>query len=157
MHCESACGHWLLTPVGTCGADVHGIRHADASEAPGGGPTVDRHAFTSRERARQTLHVMTQARKVNSRHEVPARQAHLDRRHYDAIRAALTTGMSNRLIESTNTKTRLIIRRGFGLHSPTPSSPSSISPSPATSPPSPTADSPQSDPHIRQESRKGLR
>lgn len=39
------------------------------------------------------------------------------RRHYDAIRAALTTGMSNGLIESTNTKTRLIIRRGFGFHS----------------------------------------
>jgi transposase len=38
------------------------------------------------------------------------------RRHYDAIRAALTTGMSNGLIESTNTKTRLIIRRGFGFH-----------------------------------------
>ncbi|MET8328732.1 ISL3 family transposase, partial [Streptomyces sp. NPDC005181] len=39
------------------------------------------------------------------------------RRHYDAIRSALTTGMSNGLIESTNTKTRLIIRRGFGFHS----------------------------------------
>ncbi|MGW2939969.1 transposase, partial [Streptomyces sp. NPDC001156] len=39
------------------------------------------------------------------------------RRHYQAIRAALTTGMSNGLIESTNTKTRLIIRRGFGFHS----------------------------------------
>lgn len=39
------------------------------------------------------------------------------RRHHHAIRAALTTGMSNGLIESTNTKTRLIIRRGFGFHS----------------------------------------
>lgn len=39
------------------------------------------------------------------------------RRHREAIRAALTTGMSNGLIESTNTKTRLIIRRGFGFHS----------------------------------------
>lgn len=38
------------------------------------------------------------------------------RRHYQAICAALTTGMSNGLIESTNTKTRLIIRRGFGFH-----------------------------------------
>ncbi|MGW1093183.1 transposase [Streptomyces sp. NPDC002596] len=38
------------------------------------------------------------------------------RRHCQAIRAALTTGMSNGLIESTNTKTRLIIRRGFGFH-----------------------------------------
>ncbi|MET8532149.1 ISL3 family transposase [Streptomyces sp. NPDC005065] len=38
-------------------------------------------------------------------------------RHYDAIRSALITGMSNGLIESTNTKTRLIIRRGFGFHS----------------------------------------
>ncbi|PZT75711.1 MULTISPECIES: ISL3 family transposase [unclassified Streptomyces] len=37
-------------------------------------------------------------------------------RHYEAIRAALTTGMSNGLVESTNTKTRLIIRRGFGFH-----------------------------------------
>lgn len=39
------------------------------------------------------------------------------RRHREAIRAALLTGMSNGLIESTNTKTRLIIRRGFGFHS----------------------------------------
>ncbi|MEU2867302.1 ISL3 family transposase [Streptomyces mirabilis] len=38
------------------------------------------------------------------------------RRRHQAIRAALTTGMSNGLIESTNTKTRLIIRRGFGFH-----------------------------------------
>lgn len=38
------------------------------------------------------------------------------RRHHDALRAAPTTGMSNGLIESTNTKTRLIIRRGFGFH-----------------------------------------
>ncbi|MGI5516133.1 transposase [Streptomyces sp. CA-106131] len=37
------------------------------------------------------------------------------RRHYAAIQAALTTGMSNGLIEATNTKTRLIIRRGFGF------------------------------------------
>jgi transposase len=36
-------------------------------------------------------------------------------RHYAAITAALTTGMSNGLIEATNTKTRLIIRRGFGF------------------------------------------
>ncbi|MFJ9446985.1 transposase [Kitasatospora sp. NPDC101235] len=38
-------------------------------------------------------------------------------RHYDAIRSALITGLSNGLIRSTNTKTRLIIRRGFGFHS----------------------------------------
>ncbi|GAB2464246.1 hypothetical protein GCM10027162_68690 [Streptomyces incanus] len=38
-------------------------------------------------------------------------------RHYDAIRTALTTGMSNGLVESTNTKTSLTIRRGFGFHS----------------------------------------
>ncbi|MBX9395277.1 hypothetical protein K4749_17155 [Streptomyces sp. TRM72054] len=31
-------------------------------------------------------------------------------RRYDAIRTTLTTGMSNGLVESTNTKTRLIIR-----------------------------------------------
>ncbi|MFC8416767.1 transposase [Streptomyces coelicoflavus] len=37
-------------------------------------------------------------------------------RHYDAIRDTLTTGMSNELIESTDTKTRLVIRRGFGFH-----------------------------------------
>lgn len=36
-------------------------------------------------------------------------------KHRDAIHAALTTGMSNGLIESANTKTRLIIRRGFGF------------------------------------------
>lgn len=39
------------------------------------------------------------------------------RRHYEAIHAALTTGMSNGWLESANTKTRLIIRRGFGFHS----------------------------------------
>ncbi|WP_327241578.1 ISL3 family transposase [Streptomyces sp. NBC_01320] len=38
-------------------------------------------------------------------------------RRYEAIRSALATGLSNGLIESTNTKTRLIIRRGFGFHS----------------------------------------
>lgn len=38
-------------------------------------------------------------------------------RQREAIRATLLTGMSNGLTESTNTKTRLIIRRGFGFHS----------------------------------------
>ncbi|MFH9354905.1 transposase [Kitasatospora sp. NPDC017646] len=33
------------------------------------------------------------------------------------MRSALITGLSNGLIESTNTKTRLIIRRGFGFQS----------------------------------------
>ena len=39
------------------------------------------------------------------------------RRHYDAIVAAVAEQLSNGLIESTNTKTRLIIRRGFGFRS----------------------------------------
>lgn len=37
--------------------------------------------------------------------------------HRQAIEASLVHGLSNGLIESTNTKTRLIIRRGFGFHS----------------------------------------
>jgi transposase len=37
--------------------------------------------------------------------------------HRDAIEATVTHGLSNGLIESTNTKTRLIIRRGFGFRS----------------------------------------
>ncbi|MGW6413226.1 ISL3 family transposase [Streptomyces vinaceus] len=74
------------------------------------------------------------------------------RRHHDAIRAALTTGMSNGLVESTNTKTRLIIRPASTA--PTRSPPSSCSPSPETGPPSPDANPRQSDPHIRQESLK---
>jgi transposase len=39
------------------------------------------------------------------------------RRHYDAILHAIVEELSNGLVESTNTKTRLIIRRGFGFHS----------------------------------------
>jgi transposase len=39
------------------------------------------------------------------------------RRHYDAILHAIVEELSNGLIESTNTKTRLIIRRGFGFRS----------------------------------------
>jgi transposase len=37
------------------------------------------------------------------------------KRDYDAIVAAIAEQLSNGLIESTNTKTRLIIRRGFGF------------------------------------------
>ncbi|MFE4976447.1 ISL3 family transposase [Kitasatospora sp. NPDC056651] len=37
------------------------------------------------------------------------------KRHYDAITAAIAEQLSNGLIEATNTKTRLIIRRGFGF------------------------------------------
>ncbi len=37
------------------------------------------------------------------------------RRHRDAIVNAIIERLSNGLIESTNTKTRLIIRRGFGF------------------------------------------
>jgi transposase len=42
---------------------------------------------------------------------------HKIKRHYDAIVAAIAEQLSNGLIESTNTKTRLIIRRGFGFRS----------------------------------------
>ncbi|SNY34744.1 Transposase [Paractinoplanes atraurantiacus] len=38
-------------------------------------------------------------------------------RDHDAIIAAITNRLSNALVESTNTKIRLIIRRGFGFHS----------------------------------------
>ena len=37
------------------------------------------------------------------------------RRHRDAIVNAIVERLSNGLTESTNTKTRLIIRRGFGF------------------------------------------
>lgn len=37
------------------------------------------------------------------------------RKHRDGIRAALTHGLSNALIESTNTKLRLLMRVGFGF------------------------------------------
>jgi transposase len=40
------------------------------------------------------------------------------RRHRDAILHAIAEQLSNGLIESTNTKTRLIIRRGFGFRAP---------------------------------------
>jgi len=40
------------------------------------------------------------------------------RRHLEAIRNSLRLGLSNGLIESTNTKIRLIARRCFGFHSP---------------------------------------
>ncbi|MCX4756199.1 ISL3 family transposase [Kitasatospora purpeofusca] len=39
------------------------------------------------------------------------------KRHYEAILHAIVEKLSNGLIESTNTKTRLIIRRGFGFRS----------------------------------------
>jgi hypothetical protein len=39
------------------------------------------------------------------------------KRHYDAILHAIVEQLSNGLIESTNTKTRLIVRRGFGFRS----------------------------------------
>ena len=41
-------------------------------------------------------------------------------KHRDAIDAALESGLSNGLIESTNTKIRLITRIAFGFHSPEP-------------------------------------
>ena len=41
-------------------------------------------------------------------------------KHRKAIDAALDTGLSNALIESTNTKIRLITRVAFGFHSPEP-------------------------------------
>lgn len=38
-------------------------------------------------------------------------------RHWDAIVASIEHRLSNAVVESTNTKIRLIIRRGFGFHS----------------------------------------
>ena len=37
-----------------------------------------------------------------------------------AVHAALDSGLSNGLIESTNTKIRLLTRMAFGFHSPEP-------------------------------------
>ena len=42
------------------------------------------------------------------------------RRHLPAIHATLEQGMSNALVESTNTKIRLITRIAFGFHGPEP-------------------------------------
>ena len=42
------------------------------------------------------------------------------RRHLPAIRAALDQGMSNALVESANTKIRLLTRIAFGFHGPEP-------------------------------------
>jgi transposase len=39
-------------------------------------------------------------------------------RHRAGIVAALTQGLSNALVESTNTKIRLLTRVAFGFHSP---------------------------------------
>lgn len=41
-------------------------------------------------------------------------------KHRDAIHAALDSGLSNALVESTNTKIRLITRIAFGFHGPDP-------------------------------------
>ena len=42
------------------------------------------------------------------------------RRHRTTIEQSLSLGLSNALVESTNTKIRLISRRSFGFHSPQP-------------------------------------
>ena len=41
-------------------------------------------------------------------------------KHRPAIDAALDSGLSNALVESTNTKIRLITRVAFGFHGPEP-------------------------------------
>ena len=51
-----------------------------------------------------------------------------------AIDATLDTGLSNALIESVNTKIRLLTRIAFGFRSPTHSSPSPCSASDDTDP-----------------------
>ena len=63
------------------------------------------------------------------------------------ILAAIEHGLSNGLIESVNTKIRLLTRIAFGFTTPAPSSPSPCSPSVATGQRSPAGP----DPHIRQE------
>lgn len=42
------------------------------------------------------------------------------KRHLPAIHAALDHGLSNALVESANTKIRLITRIAFGFHGPEP-------------------------------------
>jgi len=58
-------------------------------------------------------------------------------RHHDAIDTALDHGLSQGLIESTNTKIRLLTRVAFGFHFAEASSPWPCSPSAATDPPYP--------------------
>jgi transposase len=55
-----------------------------------------------------------------SRSQLPAfvELARRIRRHRDTIDAALDTGLSNALVESTNTKIRVITRVAFGFHKP---------------------------------------
>ena len=57
-----------------------------------------------------------------SRSKLPAfvELARRIRRHRTAIDATLDTGLSNALVESTNTKLRLITRVAFGFHRPQP-------------------------------------
>jgi hypothetical protein len=65
------------------------------------------------------------------------------KRHRHAIDATLEHGLPNALIESVNTKIRLITRIAFGFKTPTPSSPWPCSPSAATDPHSPADNHPQ--------------
>jgi transposase len=55
-------------------------------------------------------------------------------KHRDAIDVALDTGISQGLIESTNTKIRLLTCLAFGFHGHRPSSRSHCSPSAHTHP-----------------------
>ncbi len=70
-----------------------------------------------------------------------------------AIDAALDHGLSQGLIESTNTKIRLLTRIAFGFRSPKPSSPWPCSPSAATAPPCPA----DKHPRISSQSQKYAR
>ena len=54
------------------------------------------------------------------------------RKNLAGIEATLRHGLSSALMESTNTKTRLLIRMALGFASPTPSSPSPSSTGAAT-------------------------
>ena len=72
------------------------------------------------------------------------------RRHRAAIDAALDHGLSEGLIESTNTTIRLLTRIAYGFNHPKHSSPWPCSPSAATAPTCP--DGPQHD--ARDQSQK---
>ena len=71
-------------------------------------------------------------------------------KHRAAIDATLDHNLSNGLVESTNTKIRLLTRVAFGFHNPKRSPPSPCSRSAATAHPCPAGGS-LSDPHIGSE------
>lgn len=86
---------------------------------PQGGPAYDLPDRPRRRRAPAAVAALDRWLSWARRCRIPAftELARKVNRHHDAILHAIFEELSNGLIESTNTKTRLIIRRGFGFHS----------------------------------------